>query len=66
MPNPTPPVQLLLTPGQAAAALAISDRSLWSRTNSGEIPCVRFGKSVRYSVLALEQMIAGQQAGGKR
>jgi excisionase family DNA binding protein len=40
---------LLLTPDQAATALAICPRTLWSRTVSGEIPYVRIGRSVRYS-----------------
>ena len=31
-----------------AEMLSISARSLWSRTNTGEIPSVRIGRSVRY------------------
>ena len=41
--------KLLLTAKQAAAALAISERLLWSLTNCHEIPCVRIGRAVRYS-----------------
>ena len=44
-------VSLLLTSNEAAAALRISPRLLWSETKRGEIPCVRLGKAVRYSVL---------------
>ena len=40
--------KLLLRPPEAAEALAISDRTLWGLTKAGEIPCVRFGRSVRY------------------
>jgi excisionase family DNA binding protein len=41
--------RLLLTPREAAGALAISEGTLSTRTAKGEIPCVRLGRSVRYS-----------------
>ena len=50
-------VRLLWTPAEAAAALRISPRLLWSRTKLGEIPCVRIGKAVRYSPTALQATI---------
>ncbi len=40
--------QLLLTEPQAAKALAISPRKLWSIRNEGGIPCVKSGRLVRY------------------
>jgi excisionase family DNA binding protein len=52
-----PIVRLLLTPSEAAAALRISPRLLWSKTKLGEIPCVRIGKAVRYSAAALQEWI---------
>ncbi|REJ90645.1 MAG: DNA-binding protein [Planctomycetota bacterium] len=55
---------LLLTPPQAAEALAISPRKLWSMTASGEIPHVRLGRSVRYPVDDLQRWIDGQKKGG--
>ena len=42
------PGKLLLTARDAARALAVSDRKLWSLKASGEIPCVRVGRAVRY------------------
>ncbi len=39
--------RLLLTAREAALALAISERSLWSLTNQGVIRCVRIGRAVR-------------------
>lgn len=46
---PPPPVSpLLLRARDAAAALSISPRALWERTNRGEIPVVRIGVAVRY------------------
>ena len=47
--NTTADTPLLLKPGDAAKALAISPRKLWELTNTGEIPCVRIGRAVRYS-----------------
>ena len=60
---PTKPA-LLLTPRQAAEALAISQRKLWSMTASGEIPHVRIGRSVRYPVDDLRDWIDQQKKGG--
>jgi excisionase family DNA binding protein len=59
--KPTPP-KLLLTAREAAAALSMSERTLWGLTHSGEIPAIRIGRSVRYSVAALAQWIARRQA----
>jgi predicted DNA-binding transcriptional regulator AlpA len=41
---------LLVDVATAAQMLAISQRKLWSLTNIGDVPCVRIGKSVRYSL----------------
>lgn len=49
---------LLLTPRQAAEALAISERTLWTLTDRGDVPCVRIGRLVRYPATALAQWIA--------
>ena len=45
----------------AARALAISERMLWERTKRGEIPCVRIGRSVRYSPADLQTWIDDQK-----
>ena len=55
---------LLLTVPQAAEALAISQRTLWSLTTSGDIPHVRIGRSVRYLKSDLEAWVAGCRKGG--
>lgn len=49
--------RLLLKPDEAAAALGISPRSLWGLMNSGEIPSVKIGRSVRYPVADLVRWI---------
>ena len=61
--KPTKPV-LLLTPQQAAEALAISPRKLWGMTASGEIPHARLGRCVRYPVDDLQRWINDQTKGG--
>jgi excisionase family DNA binding protein len=60
-----PKIKLLLKPRDAAEALSISPRKLWAMTNSGDIPCVRFGKSVRYDPTDLREWI-DQQKGSRR
>ena len=53
--------RLLLRPPEAAAALGISARALWSETRIGRIPAIRIGKSVRYSPDALRAWIESQK-----
>ena len=62
--QPTTPAGLLLTAEQAAQTLAISPRSLWARTASGEIPHVRIGRSVRYRASSLEEYVAAKEEQG--
>jgi len=57
---------LALRPKQAAAALGIGERLLWSKTNAGEIPHVRIGRAVIYPVAALEQWLIKKVADGRR
>lgn len=53
--------QLLLTPREAAEALAISERTLWGLTQPrGSIPCIRLGRAVRYSTDDLRRWIEEQ------
>ncbi len=51
----------LLKSAEAAEMLAISERTLWSLTNANEIPHIRIGKSVRYSVADLEAWIESKR-----
>lgn len=57
------PPTMLLTARDAAKALAISEKTLWVLTTPrGSIPAIRVGeRSIRYSVLALQQWIEEQQ-----
>jgi excisionase family DNA binding protein len=47
----------LVTSRQAAQMLSISERTLWSLSNSGQLPVVRIGRAVRYAVSDIEAYI---------
>jgi excisionase family DNA binding protein len=49
--------KLLLTVREAAQALSICERSLWTLTNEGLLRPVRIGRSVRYAVTDLQAYI---------
>jgi excisionase family DNA binding protein len=49
--------RMLLTPKEAARALAISERTLWGLTKSQQIPRVQIGRSVRYHIDDLQRWI---------
>lgn len=52
----------LLNPAQAAKLLSISPRTLWTLTNSGELPSVRpRPRQVRYAVDDLRAFIAAKR-----
>ena len=58
---PGTPIVLGLRPKDAARALGIGTRLLWSLTNSGVIPHVRLtGKCIIYPVAALEAFLAAK------
>ena len=61
---PAPPV--FLSPRQAALALGLSERKLWTLTHeTREIPHLKIGKSVRYRIEALQEWAAAQEKGGR-
>ena len=55
------PPRLAVDVRAAAALLSISERTLFSLTKSGAIPCVRIGRSVRYSIESLRGWLAQQE-----
>jgi predicted DNA-binding transcriptional regulator AlpA len=56
------PTQLLIKPDDAARSRSISARLLWALTNSGQIPCVRIGRTVRYDPRDLDAWIMRQKS----
>ncbi len=52
--------KLLVTARQAAKMLSVSERTLWGLSDAGEIPRVKIGRAVRYSVDDLKRYIAEQ------
>jgi len=53
--------RLLITAREAAAALAISERTLWELTHCGKLPALRIGRAVRYRPADLEKWVEQQQ-----
>lgn len=51
----------LLTPKEAARALAIHPNKLWAITNQGEIRSVRIGRAVRYDPADLRDFLERQK-----
>lgn len=60
------PAPLALRAKQAAAALGISARKLWSLTAENAIPHVRIGKAVLYPVNAIQAWLDEQVQKGVR
>jgi excisionase family DNA binding protein len=52
--------RLLVGSRDAARLLSISERTLWSLVNEGQIACIRIGTCKRYSLSALEAFIAAR------
>jgi len=65
-PNEPDQQRLLLNAQEAAEALHISERLLWSKTNCCEIPHIRIGRRVLYPLNLLLSWIDKQSKGVKR
>ncbi len=48
---------MLLTPREAARALSVCEKTLFTLSKRGEIPAVRIGRSVRYDPTDLARWI---------
>ena len=55
---------LALRPREAAKALSISQRLLWTITSRGQIPHVRVGRAVLYPVVELKRWLSEQTGSG--
>jgi len=55
--------RLALRAKEAAAAIGISERLLWSETKAGQIPHRRIGRTVVYPVHALQQYLNSLETG---
>jgi len=54
-------IPTLWTAKATAKALAISERKLWTMTQAGEIPHVRFGRAVRYDPADVAAFVQGRK-----
>jgi excisionase family DNA binding protein len=57
-----PPAKLLVSSEQAAQMLSISERTLWTLTDTSQIPVVRIGRAKRYAIKDLEAWIEQQKS----
>lgn len=48
---------ILVDAGTAAGLLSIGKRLLWTLTNRGDIPSIRIGRCVRYSIADLNEFV---------
>jgi len=57
--------KLAMRPREAAKAIGLSERTLWTLTNQGKIPHIRLGRAVLYPVDTLCEWLAeGSRIGG--
>ena len=61
-PAPTP---LLLNSKNAAKALSISERTLFSLRKAGQVRCVKIGRAVRYDLRDVQAFFDRQRGGGR-
>ena len=64
--NDSAPGRRLLNIREASHFLNIGLRMLWTLTRCGEIPHVRIGRRVLYSIVDLDSFIARKRNGGAR
>ncbi|MCP4885003.1 MAG: helix-turn-helix domain-containing protein [Planctomycetaceae bacterium] len=53
----------LLRPREAAEWLQVSERTLWTLTQKGEITSIRIGRSVRYDLGDLIEFVESRKVG---
>jgi len=56
----------LLTYREAGEILGVTDRTIWTLVDRGELPAVRFGRSVRIDPADLRAFIERSKGGGGR
>lgn len=58
-------MQPLLTIKQASKILGITERTLFTFTKRGDLPCIKVGFSVRYDVRDIEAYLNRNKSQGK-
>jgi excisionase family DNA binding protein len=66
MSPPGDPLRLALRPREAAKALGVSERALWTWTKHGDVPHLRRGRTVLYPINALHRWLAERAEGGRK
>lgn len=60
-PRPKLPDPLMVTPNDAAAMLAISERKLWSLTAAGRVKRLKIDGMVRYAIEDLRAFVEAER-----
>jgi excisionase family DNA binding protein len=60
------PRQGLLSYREAAKYLGVTERTLWTLVNSGDLPAVRFRRTVRIDPADLRMFIEKSKRGGRK
>lgn len=55
--NTPTPAKLLLTPREAAAAMSVCEKTLYTLTRRGELPAIYIGSAKRYSIEDIQAFI---------
>jgi excisionase family DNA binding protein len=50
----------LLTPGEAAALLAVKTSWIYEAVRTGRLPCLRLGRHIRFTQAMLEEWLLGR------
>jgi excisionase family DNA binding protein len=58
-------IALLLRPEEAGQVLGISRSKVYAMLNSGQLPSIRAGRTIRVPRAALEKWIEGNTVGGE-
>ncbi len=58
--------KLALTLRQAAMAIGLSERTLWSLANSKQVPCVHIGRRLLFPVHELQEWLTSMVKAGRR
>lgn len=63
MNNTTEPIRILLDIRETARALKLSDRTVWSLANTGELRSVRIGRSRRFDLRDVHAFVERKKQG---
>jgi excisionase family DNA binding protein len=58
--------RLLLKPGEVTEMLSMGRSRIYEMLNTGELPSIRIGRSIRIPAIALKEWVDTHQSGGDK